>query len=368
MFHIARTLWGLAQLQAYKSWCSRALVCIYRMGYANRAKDAHFQHYEDWRHQIMHFYKVSLKRTSAPSDVATSADTEVLANMLVNSSLIDNELVGLELPVRFAYPRCGIVAGVSNLMRGHTEDWICSSSLVQCTIRWTLSFLSQFGRQWIDAYASCENISDSLRKTGVHVVKKGRKVPSYFELLGDVPFGQIEIRENALPYASDVLRDFEKVLGAHRETLANQLKFYNGGVLDNLDYLLSAELCEAGKKESKNKRIDSISKITTAHLTAFLKLMTIIDRAEDECHYEEASRRASKVYGGKRISKARASIESQNKDCASGLIQKCESAVEGANLIIGSDHAMGTNHPAESCLAKQSECDVAALKLQGSSV
>lgn len=337
MFHIARTLWGLAQLQAYRTWCTRALVCIYRMGYANRVKDARFQSYEDWRHQIMHLYQTATRSTNDNADLASFADTQVLAYMLVNNSLIDNEFIGMELPVRLSYPRHGLKRGLSNLLRGNTEDWICSRSLVQCTIRWTLSFLSQFGREWVDAYSVCDNIPDSLKKTGAHIFKKGKKVQSYFELLDNVTFDKLEISENALPYSSDVLSDFDQVLEAHRETLANQLKFYNAGVLDNLDYLLSAKMCEEGKTASTNERIDSISRITTSHLSAFLKLMSIIDRAEDEKHYEEHCTENGPTWR-KRCIPAAVPIEIEQQSRVNAVIQKRVSAAEDLSFIVATNH------------------------------
>lgn len=295
-FNIARTVWGLMQLQAYRAWCTRALVCIYRMGYADRVKEAHFRVYEDWKHQMMHFYRVRTQQSKEPGDLRNAADTEVLKCMLVNSSLIDNEFITVDLPVILQYPKCGLLKGCMNLIHGHTEDWLCTTMLVHCSLRWTLSFLSQFGRRWVDSFSVCHNISDSLRKANGHVFKNGKKVLSFFEMADKIPFDSVKIRDSSLPYSSDVLSDFEQILEAHHETLANQLKFYNAGALDNLDYLLQSVELEVEVKNKSTQFDDSISKITTKHITAFLKLMSIIDH-EDECRIELEQQGLDKARG-----------------------------------------------------------------------
>lgn len=124
LIHILRTMWGLFQLQAFKAWCTRALMCMERMGCYMLESRIHGEVYLDTvRRQVDYL-------------------------MRVNETLIDNEFWEADLPMTVTAPTFGWARGIKDLFHGKTEDWLFCMTSVSCNVRWLASFLCQFGVKW----------------------------------------------------------------------------------------------------------------------------------------------------------------------------------------------------------------------------
>ncbi len=133
--------------------------------------------------------------------------------MLLNNQVIDNQLFGSELPVRPCLPRCGFLRELFNALCFRFDDWLCSRDIVRCSLRWTIAVLSNFGRQWVHS-----------------------NNPNSF------PHTKVDLH---LPYQMPMLEEFNLVLRAYQNTLATDVLFYNGSVLDDVDINLEKSKSEA---------------------------------------------------------------------------------------------------------------------------
>ncbi len=67
-------------------------------------------------------------------------------NMMVNSSLVDNEFSGADLPCRVSFSFLRNPYSKMGLSAAH---FLASQEPEECTVRWLASFLSRFGSQWL---------------------------------------------------------------------------------------------------------------------------------------------------------------------------------------------------------------------------
>lgn len=113
-FQMARTVWGLVQLEAFKCWNVHALYTMTRIGYPVRS-GAYVVAVDNRRPRF------------SLDDIELNLAVEM--NMVVNSTLIDNAFFGTEIPIRWHVPSCRLY----------------STAPVECSVRWMVSFLSRFG-------------------------------------------------------------------------------------------------------------------------------------------------------------------------------------------------------------------------------
>ncbi len=297
LYHIFRTISGLAQLRAYSIWCAKAVYCLDKLNSADKVRRNPLRNHKDWFYQRMpkfahthdslpcshsncpnsslptsssnpavhstpsgtssapthpsdsfetapehHAPEGAQESTYVPVGRAGMSEQEIAkyidTRMLVNNQVIDNELFGSELPVRPCLPRCGIVRGLLNALHLQFDDWLCSRDIVRCSLRWTIAVLSNFGRHW------------------VHCNK-----PESF------PATDIDLH---LPYQMQMPEKFHHVIRAYQNTLATDVLFYNGGVLDDVDIYLKDNQPEI---ELSKQRMESLRTLNTKQVLHFLALM-----------------------------------------------------------------------------------------------
>lgn len=135
VFHMARTVWGLIQLQAFKRWNVDALYALTRIGYPAPANG-----------------RTRLSREECSRTIENL--------MVVNSTLIDNAFFGTELPIRLDI----------------TSGRLYATRPEECAVRWLVAFLSQFGSKWLaqrplfDDCAFTSSVFHGIRAT-LHVTR-----------------------------------------------------------------------------------------------------------------------------------------------------------------------------------------------------
>lgn len=130
LYNVLRSIYGLMQLHAFKSWNVRALKCIVQLDYPLPVDVIHFSlDDDDGKYRRKTF------------------DDIIEHNCKVNNTVIDNELYGAELPCRFD------LLNQENWSRffknGNIEELLKSPHLEECTVKWTVAFLCKFGRGWL---------------------------------------------------------------------------------------------------------------------------------------------------------------------------------------------------------------------------
>ena len=278
LYHISRTISGLAQLRAYIIWCRKAVYCLDKLNSVDKVHRNTLRWHNYWLYQRM--ARFAQTHESHPSSHANSPDSyptspnaagvgtapeyhasqgardstsipmghagineEEIAKlvdtqMLVNNQAIDNELFGSELPVRLCFPRCGILRGLLNVLSLRFDDWLCSGDIVRCSLRWTIAVLSNFGRHWVHS-------------------NKPKSFPATNAALH-------------LPYQMPASENFHHVIRASQNTLTTDALFYNGGAFDDVD--ISQRNIESEIELSK-KRMESLRNLNTKQVLYFLALM-----------------------------------------------------------------------------------------------
>lgn len=125
LFNVIRSFWGLMQLHAFLKWSNRALQTLNRMGY----------------HQ----------------DKAKGRTEKIIdEEMLVNSTLIDNEFGDTDLPVALAFhtnwkknPWPSIKSMAISIGAGRIEELLYCNRPSECCTRWLAAFLCKFGAEWL---------------------------------------------------------------------------------------------------------------------------------------------------------------------------------------------------------------------------
>ena len=300
LYHIFRSISGLAQLRAYSIWCAKALRCLDQLNSADKVSRNSLREHKDWLYQRMpkfahthdslpclhtncqissspaasSFIPLNSTENSTSSAPVRSSDSAEITSehhaslgmrdsvaipvgpvrraginaediakridtqMLVNNQVIDNELFGSELPVRLCLPECGMKRALRNALHLQFDDWLCSRDIVRCTLRWTIAVLSNFGRHWVHC-----NKPDSFPEPDVDLL---------------------------LPYQMTVPVDFHFVIRACQTTLATDALFYNAGALDDMDIYLKNNVSEINLSK---ERMVSLRNLNTKQVLHFLALM-----------------------------------------------------------------------------------------------
>ncbi len=271
VYHICRTISGLAQLRAYSVWCRKAVCKLYILNSVDKVHRNDLRKHEDWVDQEMTTFGKTetvedLKTLQSRVRMASFMGMEEVANfidtrMLANSQVIDNELFGSELPVRLCFPKCGIMKGLLNVFRLQFDDWLCSRDIVRCSFRWTIAVLSHFGRDWVH-----------------------RNKPKSF------PQANVKLH---LPYHMGVPERFHRVIRAYQNTLANDALFYNGGVLDNVDIYLRNNWSEI---DLSQRHMESLRNLNTKQVLYFLALMAQNGETTDILMEPVEKRKSSRLH------------------------------------------------------------------------
>lgn len=118
LYHVARTIFGLIQVHSFMRWCIEARCCMTDIGMKNNVNQS--------------------------SDLA----------LMVNNTLVDNELSDTEIIVRPSILRKILELGWWNPL-----NWWTTKSPALCTLRWTGSFLCTYGIPWRSSMKS-ETLKD----------------------------------------------------------------------------------------------------------------------------------------------------------------------------------------------------------------
>lgn len=123
LYCMARTIWGLAQLRMYKTWCSEILACV-----------------------------TAAQENTQVEEEEINLDTE----LQVNNDVIDNEFIARDVELK--------------LDISHMRVYL--KSPVLCTVRWAGAFLCSLGNEWRSTFPLLEvsnSISDNLFWSFSHI-------------------------------------------------------------------------------------------------------------------------------------------------------------------------------------------------------
>ncbi len=183
ILHVLRTLWGLLQLRAFKDWNVHALQVLTRMGmeppielrqkmgitFSDICAESEWTRSHGYSHSRI--FKIFLLfiagvgklpgmqnmyqfaegtfgtwfATPRGSSRAALIETIIDEHMMVNSSLVDNEFNGADLPSSELFvPSLSMSKG--GLSAAH---FLTSTEPEECAVRWLVSFLCRFGSEWL---------------------------------------------------------------------------------------------------------------------------------------------------------------------------------------------------------------------------
>ncbi len=312
--HVLRTSWGLAQLHVFKKWNMHALLVLARMGvdfplymhrleadwsslfYLHMSKGDEDRDTSSLRHQISLFLRPftdrlrtvlglekmhnldSVQREKGWEGRAVTLTERAVDNhMMVNSSLVDNEFSGANLPCRldFSLTRKQFLrTGLS------ISNFLASKNPTECAVRWSVSFLARFGSHWLinttmpqllNNTVTCEDLPSRLAAFiafnvthDVHVEsREGHSVSRQVSVLSPLHIMCSNLQEpwtatlrvtkmNALPYKMrGIINNTEMNFENHIVQIRNSISAWHKDSLN--------ELRETGKKAVLNMKPHQIA-------------------------------------------------------------------------------------------------------------
>lgn len=251
-FHMARTAWGLIQLEDFKLWNVDALYALTRIGYpgsVNGSKD---------------MLGTRLSRENCSGTIESL--------MVINNTLIDNTFFGTEVPIRLDLT-------CARLYSTRPED---------CVVRWTVAFISRFGSKWL---AQRPNLDDGAYTSSVfHGIRAAlsvtrKKHDEFGQYVTALPLNHPFVSDRAEYgiYKSPYIVEKQTSLPLYpeasflRKRLDQRVEFRSYETTIQ-EAVLSWDK-RSGLRLPKDERV-AVSKIKAEHLTCFLKLMTVTVSAE----------------------------------------------------------------------------------------